>query len=407
MKKARIVIAIVVALVVLALLLSRCSSSSSSPADSQVATPASQATEELSLIGVQCETPGEVLEKSGASFVCTPTKKAGETKAVYYGVAIPADEPCDAPGQTRSVEGVFSVCADDSEPTKRKWLVTVPMPVAVTAFIEPGDSTEPAALEEAGVTVPEAIAALPGMEEFAVASPPTEPSPTIAPTPSQATTAPTTPQTTAAGETTLSESTTTSAQSTTSSAASTTTDETTTTGAPTTTAAPTTTMEESATTVAPATTAALTCAQGGKCKNGDIGPAGGLVLLADFMLSEPATLIEVAPVTWFGDAVKAKGYTRGLTFGGFDDWELPDVSQLLTMRRERAHFVCTPGVPCTNGFNNSTYWASYDGNPLRTVNFAGSGDAQAAGMKTMHFVRPVRLVLPAEPVLTIEEIEPS
>ncbi|MFM7093909.1 MAG: hypothetical protein ACKOYL_05025, partial [Actinomycetota bacterium] len=98
MKKMRIVIAIVIALVVLALLLARCSSSSSSPSDTQAATPASQPTEELSLLGVQCETPGEVVEKLGASFVCTPTKKAGETKAIYYGVATPADELCDAPG---------------------------------------------------------------------------------------------------------------------------------------------------------------------------------------------------------------------------------------------------------------------------------------------------------------------
>lgn len=386
MKKTRIVIAIVIALVVLALLLARCSSSSSSPSDTQAAKPASQPTDQLSLLGVQCEMPGEVVEKSGASFVCTPTKKAGETEAIYYGVATPADELCDAPGKTRSVEGVFSVCADDSEPTKRKWLVTVPMPVAVTAFIEPGDSTEPAALEETGVTIPEAIASLPGMQEFAVVSPTTEPVTTVAPTSSQATTASTT------------------------SAAPTTTDETTTTGAPATTTAPTTTVAP-ATTVAPTTTEAAeptttvpattttepkvkpaTCAEGGPCNVGDTGPAGGIILLANFMLNEPPTLIEVAPTTWFGKAPAVKVYVEKLSYGGFDDWVIPNRSQLLTMRRERARFVCAPGTRCTSGFNPSTYWAAATADPTDTVSFAGTGDPQTAEPGTSHFIRPIRVI---------------
>lgn len=402
MKKTRIVIAIVIALVVLALLLARCSSSSSSPSDTQAATPASQPTEELSLLGVQCETPGEVVEKLGASFVCTPTKKAGETKAIYYGVATPADELCDAPGKTRSVEGVFSVCADDSEPTKRKWLVTVPMPVAVTAFIEPGDSTEPAALEETGVTVPEAIAALPGMQEFAVASPTTEPATTVAPTSSQATTASTTPQTTTAGETTIPESTTT--------AAPTTTDETTTTGAPATTAAPTTTVapaitaaptttEEPTTTVSPATTAAptttaaevvLTCAQGGACNNGDTGPGGGTVLVLKGENDVIESVFEVAPVTWYTTVWKAPDYATKLVFGSKDDWRLPTILEAALMAQSRNLFTCPGSKRCARGFSKGDYWSTGNSPELRAVRFKTS--EVIPGKIGGAYVRPVRSI---------------
>ncbi len=390
MKKTRIVTAIVIAIVVLALLLARCSSSSSSPADTQAATPASEPSEELLFIGVQCETPGEVVEGSGASFVCTPTKKAGETEAIYYGVATPADEPCDAPGKTRSVEGVFSVCADDGEPTKRKWLVTVPMPVAVAAFIESGDSTEPAALEETGVTIPEAIAALPGMQEFDVAPTTTEPATTVAPTTSQATTATTEAATATTAVVVV---TTTEVPSTTTSAP-------TTTEAPAPTVTPTTASPATsvvAPTVPATTTTApkvkpATCADGGPCNVGDTGPAGGIILLANFMLNEPPTLIEVAPTTWFGKAATVKLYVEKLSYGGFDDWVVPNRSQLLTMRRERARFACALGTRCTSGFNPSTYWAAATADPTDTVSFAGAGDPQTAAPGTSHFIRPIRVI---------------
>jgi hypothetical protein len=383
MKKTRITAAVVLVIVLIALLLARCSSSSS-PSDTQSVSPIVEPTEELALLGVQCETPGEVVEKSGATFVCTPTKKVAESTAVYYGVAAPADDECDEPGATRSIDGVFSVCSNDKEPKKRKWLITVPMPVAVTAFIDEGASTEPAALEAVGVPIPEAIATLPGMQEFAVATPSTAPATTLAPTSTSAVETTDTPTT--LGDTTLPDSMTTEAAPTTTAATSATTE-----------AAPTTTTETPATTTTTTTTTApkapvASCAQGGPCKDGDIGPAGGLILLANFMLNEPPTLIEVAPTTWFGTAAKAKVYVDKLTYGGFDDWVVPNRSQLLTMRRERARFACAAGTRCTNGFNASTYWAATAGEPTDTVSFAGTGDPQPAGVGTGHFVRPVRVI---------------
>lgn len=166
----------------------------------------------------------------------------------------------------------------------------------------------------------------------------------------------------------------------------------------------TTTTEESTTTSAVPTTTdpvvtttepkvkPTTCAEGGPCNVGDTGPAGGIVLLANFMLNEPPTLIEVAPTTWFGKAATVKLYVEKLSYGGFDDWVIPNLSQLLTMRRERARFVCAPGTRCTLGFNPSTYWAAAAADPTETVSFAGTGDPQTAGAGTSHFIRPVRVI---------------
>lgn len=221
---------------------------------------------------------------------------------------------------------------------------------------------------------------------------------TDAPTTTPASTSATT---TEAPTTTAQEPTTTEAATTTVAA-----DEPTTTVEPTTTEAPATTVTPtteapSTTAVAPTTTPTPTtkpkittasCAEGGPCNVGDIGPGGGLVLLADFMLGEPSTLIEVAPTTWFGTAAAVKKYVETLKFGGLDDWVVPNLSQLLTMRRERARFACAVGTRCTNGFNPSTYWAANPTDPTNTVSFAGTGDAQLAGEGTSHFVRPVRVL---------------
>lgn len=227
--------------------------------------------------------------------------------------------------------------------------------------------------------------------------------------------------------TTAAETTTTTVQETTTTVEETTTtvEETTTTLAdePTTAVGTTTTLaDETATTQAPnvPTTAAApttteppvkvaTCAEGGPCNVGDKGPAGGTILLADFMLSDPPTLIEVAPTTWYGNAVKAKSYVDNLVYGGFDNWQIPNLSQLLTMRRERVRFICPAGTRCTNGFVPSTYWAAKAGNPTNTVSFAGTGDPQVADPTTSHFVRPVRVIaaVAGNPEVTLQEPDPS
>jgi hypothetical protein len=395
MKKARAVVAIVIVLVVIGLLLARCSSSSSSPSDTQAATPASQPSAELSLIGVQCDTPGEVVEEDGASFVCTPSKKAGEAAAMYYGVATPVDEQCDSPGKTRSIEGIFSVCANDVEPKKRKWLVTVPLPVAVTAFIESGDSTEPGALEETGVTIPEAIAALPGMQEFAVASPTTQASPTT--TEANPTTTQASPTTTEASPTTTQASpTTTEASPTTTQASPTTTEAspTTTQVAPTTTEASPTTTQEPATTVAPVTTlapvtttvtaGAPTCAQGGPCATGDAGPGGGTVLVLTAKDGTIESIFEVAPVTWYSTWWTATDHAAKLVFGSKDDWRLPTVEEGMLMARSRNLFTCPGKKRCARGFSGDRYWSLAE-----DVNGTIMLESLTDGTKLAHSLRKV------------------
>ncbi len=381
MKKARAVVAIVIVLVVIGLLLARCSSSSSSPSDTQAATPASQPSAELSLIGVQCDTPGEVVEEDGASFVCTPSKKAGEAAAMYYGVATPVDEQCDSPGKTRSIEGIFSVCANDVEPKKRKWLVTVPLPVAVTAFIESGDSTEPGALEETGVTIPEAIAALPGMQEFAVASPTTQASPTT--TEANPTTTQASPTTTEASPTTTQASPTTTEAS-----------PTTTQVAPTTTEASPTTTQEPATTVAPVTTlapvtttvtaGATTCAQGGPCATGDAGPGGGTVLVLTAKDGTIESIFEVAPVTWYSTWWTATDHAAKLVFGSKDDWRLPTVEEGMLMARSRNLFTCPGKKRCARGFSGDRYWSLAE-----DVNGTIMLESLTDGTKLAHSLRKV------------------
>jgi hypothetical protein len=85
-------------------------------------------------------------------------------------------------------------------------------------------------------------------------------------------------------------------------------------------------------------------------------------------------------------------YVDKLSYGGFDDWVVPNRSQLLTMRRERARFTCAAGTRCTTGFNPSTYWAAATVDPTDTVSFAGTGDPQPAGSGTSHFIRPIRVI---------------
>ena len=438
MKRSRIVIIVVLVLVLLALLLARCGSSSSSPSDSQGSTASTQPTEELSLIGVECDSPGEVVEEAGASFVCAPAKKGGEKAAIYYGVATPAEEQCETAGETRSADGIFSVCSNDKDAKKRKWLITVPMPVSITSFIDPGDSTEPAALEEVGVTIPEVIAALPGMQEFAVASTTTEPVTTVASTTSQPTTGETTvpdstiaaasstpssdvtattatpgttiaPATTTAPVTTLAPNTTaavatTAAPATTvaptttvapaTTAAPTTTEEPATTIAPATTAAPTTT-EEPATTVAPSTTSAAqvaqTCAQGGACGDGDIGPAGGTVLVLRNDRGGIESVFEVAPVTWYSGWQKASDYATKLTFGSKRDWRLPTTAENRLMAASRNLFTCPGKKRCARGFSGGYYWSSDPTQPPQRAFLYGQQTFEANRVGGA-YVRPVRSI---------------
>lgn len=401
MKKSRVVILLVVVAAVIGFIVVRGSSSSDRARNAGV-----------SLIGTSCKKPGAIKKVGGVTHICGKVRGSKKNEGLYYGVATIKNWRCDKPGATRFQNGIFSVCAEAKKRTNRKWALTVPMPVAVKAIIAADESSVPGALESAGVPIPDEIVKLPGMVG-ALSAPSTTNNgnvqTTIAGTAtSVATTDAVAPPTTLPSTSTTTAvptSTDTPAVSSTSAPATTTTS--TTTMSTTTTAISTTTPAIPKTTNEPELVPA-TCADGGECAPGDVGPAGGIVIVADYILSEPPTLIEVAPVTWFGDSVTARVYAQNLNFGGFDDWQLPTQSQILSMRRDRARFVCSANVRCTNGFHNSTYWTGEGGNPKGILNFAGTEAPEPAAAKSAHFVRPVRVIANGDlGEVTIEEPVPS
>ena len=400
----------------------------------------------MSLIGTTCKKPGTIKKVGGVSFVCGHIKRAKPKEGLYYGVAAVKNWICAKPGATRYQNGIFSVCSGGSKAKSRKWALTVPMPVAVSAIIEKEETSSPGALETIGVPIPDGLVNIPGAvgplvgaSTTTLAQPTSSTSRTDAPATTGASGETTTTgspdtQTTAvqpqglntttlpadsttvttAGPTSTLESTTiastvapsssqilsptTVSQTTvvsTTSVASTTTEPATTTSASTTT--PTTT-EASTTTAAPESP--KTCAEGGRCVPGDTGPGGGQVFEANFDLGKPPALVEVAPVTWFVKGTLAQDFVTRLRYGGKVNWRLPTEMELMALRRDRLQFRCPKSKRCAKGFSNSPYWASGESG-LFTVDFAGiMGPVVAQGTES-HYVRPVRTINNALPVLEI------
>lgn len=202
------------------------------------------------------------------------------------------------------------------------------------------------------------------------------------------TTSPTTTPTSTAAQTTTTTTTTAAPRTTTTTSTTTTTTSSTT--STTTTVAPTTTIPKK-----------LTCAEGGLCQAGDVGPGGGIVVLSNFNLSVPASLIEVAPVTWWAPLAKGRTYADGLVFGRKSDWRMPTVAELLAIRRDRAQFRCPGSKRCKLGFAKSVYLAGDTWAGGQGVDF-NSFDPQAK-LATSGFIRPVRTIGPfaGQTVITI------
>lgn len=181
------------------------------------------------------------------------------------------------------------------------------------------------------------------------------------------------------------------------------------------------------------TNATLTCAQGGTCVIGDIGPGGGIVFIVQTATTAaPWRYMEAAPNTWNGGSADPRiewcsnttafvpnlltgetataqtsagigtGYTntqkmlRGCTYGaanaaagynggGKSDWHLPSKDEL-----NQLHLV----RDTVGGFNDGgEYWSSSDYQD-RTTAFTqvyNAGGIQTDPSKhNPHFVRPVR-----------------
>ena len=381
MKKSRIIVLLVVIVAaVIGVVVVRGSSSSDRERNAGV-----------SLIGASCKKPGAIKKAGGITYVCGKIRKAKKNEGLYYGVAAIKNWRCDKPGATRFQNGIFSVCSGGKDRKKRKWALTVPMPISVKAIIEPDESSVSGALEAAGIPIPPEIVKLPGMvgpivvpTTTVVAVPGTQAPAAPTETSSVATTTPqagetnvdsttVAPTTTDSGITTDAVSTTTGVPVATTTTTTTTTPTTTiapattvrsttsTTDEPTTTtAAATTEIDEATTTTAAPTTTVptkvLTCAEGGACKNGDIGPAGGTVLVWENERDATAGVFEIAPVTWYLKANKAFAYADRLVYGAKSDWRLPIIEELAAVAANRNLFTC-PGVKrCAKGFANNVYF---------------------------------------------------
>lgn len=420
MKKSRIIVLLVVIVAaVIGVVVVRGSSSSDRERNAGV-----------SLIGASCKKPGAIKKAGGITYVCGKIRKAKKNEGLYYGVAAIKNWRCDKPGATRFQNGIFSVCSGGKDRKKRKWALTVPMPISVKAIIEPDESSVSGALEAAGIPIPPEIVKLPGMvgpivvpTTTVVAVPSTQAPAAPTETSSVATTTPqpgetivdsttVAPTTTDSGITTDAVSTTTGVPVATTTTTTTTTPTTTiapattvrsttsTTDEPTTTtAAPTTTTtdEPTTTTAAPTTTVptkVLTCGEGGACKNGDIGPAGGTVLVWENETDATAGVFEIAPVTWYVNSLRATAYADRLVYGSKSDWRLPTLDELKAVAANRNLFVC-PGVKrCAKGFANSVYFFDEDltisNNAIKGFHLVESFVDNAAAITG--YVRPVRSI---------------
>ena len=387
----------------------------------------------ITLMGQSCKKPGAIKRSGGLSYVCGHIRRAKPKQGIYYGVAAVKNWKCVKLGTTRYQNGIFSVCSGGANAKKRKWALTVPIPVALGVIVDKEESTSNGALEASGVSIPDGFVALPKTlptlvaastttsesssnstsptsavvsttaltEETTLPGSPTtavqqnalEPSTTLVNTASTTSTSVAGASTTAPADTIapVAGTTTTTTQPDTHQTpttavrpnTTTTTDEPTTVAttvpAPTT-EAPTTVV----TTTPPAVVVNKTCAQGGSCAPGDVGPGGGNVVVVN-----PTTLIEVAPVTWYVRGESSELVAARLTFGGKSDWRTPSSAEMIVIRASRGPFRCPRSKRCALGFANAQYWATSETGP-KTVDFAGAGPAEDASIKSSHYIRPVR-----------------
>ena len=189
------------------------------------------------------------------------------------------------------------------------------------------------------------------------------------------------------------------------------------------------------------TTVELSCAEGGSCVVGDIGPGGGEVFFTSGLGS--SKYMEVGPTTWYDSAARqtftwcagketqaipdpgtstavgtgASNTSRIASFcnpngaahwitqrnagggiGGKTDWFLPSIDELhflcLYARQLSENAAsCTDVNPLRAGFLNESYWSSseYSWSFAWYQNFRNGGQAYFDGTKGLSlYVRPVR-----------------
>ena len=150
----------------------------------------------------------------------------------------------------------------------------------------------------------------------------------------------------------------------------------------------------------------LLCAQGGPCEVGEVGPAGGLVVVG---ANSPDTdMWEVAPLNGYGTYEDAVALVEDLEFGGATDWELPNEAVVDSINGILAGFACAADTDCASEFGSGTYWSAdtKDGEPI-VFSVGDESTVQPAVAGSTHFIRPVRTFRMTDPENSNVEIEVS
>jgi hypothetical protein len=170
----------------------------------------------------------------------------------------------------------------------------------------------------------------------------------------------------------------------------------------------------------------LTCAQGGPCDIGDIGPGGGIIFSTP---ADGGALLEAAPVngvaswgcgtsaliTTTGEGtgatdsatvagcndpapVTAAKLAESFAYAGATDWYLPSISELKSLYKHRDKFDCGDDGNCTTVLAEGDYWSSTadatDPAAARYMSFV-DGTENSDERASVYYVRPVRAIVQA------------
>ncbi len=130
------------------------------------------------------------------------------------------------------------------------------------------------------------------------------------------------------------------------------------------------------------------CSEGGPCKVGDTGPAGGIVVLGG--ANPEVEMFEVAPVNGFGTFEEGRLMVGQFVFGGFDDWYLPSANMIETMFARADRFACGAETDCASAYAASGYWAMDPESGESVAMSFETGDWVEVDGASRYYVRPVR-----------------
>ena len=136
--------------------------------------------------------------------------------------------------------------------------------------------------------------------------------------------------------------------------------------------------------------AGFTCAQGGACVLGDVGPGGGTVFVP---ADKGGTAWEAAPLNGYGSYEDATVLVRQLDFGAKTDWVLPPDTVIDDLWAQRARFACAADTDCPNVFADGAYWAQGKNAESASVWSFATGTQVQSENEDEYYFRPVRAIV--------------